>query len=236
MSDAHPRYLASIHDVMPTTLNQTEEIFRRLGDAGLGPVTLLVVPGTGWDAAALDHLRKLVDAGAELAGHGWSHRVRHIRGIKHRLHSALISRNAAEHLALSGQEAIELMWRCYAWFEQHDLPPPGVYVPPAWAMGDVSRQQLNALPYRQFETFAGVYDSRSQRFVRLPMVGYEADTVFRALAVRAWNSLNVAWAKVSGRPIRLGIHPEDFSLKLARDLERVLVYPAKCLCYDQIMD
>lgn len=236
MSDSHPRYLASIHDVMPSTLSLTNDIFQRLHKAGFNPVTLLVVPGAGWDSTSIHGLHKLVEDGAELAGHGWSHQVRHIRGIKHRLHSALISRNAAEHLALNRDEAIDLMQRCYDWFEQHDLPSPSLYVPPAWAMGDVPRRQLEALPYRQFETLAGVYNSRSRRFVRLPMLGYEADTAFRALGVRTWNSLNFAWARRSGRPIRLGIHPEDFSLKLAQDLERLLVHPGKCLCYDQIVN
>ncbi|MEM7054390.1 MAG: polysaccharide deacetylase family protein [Pseudomonadota bacterium] len=235
MSTTVPRYLASIHDVMPTTLNETHEIFHRLQDAGLAPVTLLVVPGKGWDAESLKSLRRLVGAGAELAGHGWSHQIRQIRGLKHRLHSALISRNAAEHLALSRDEAIDLMQRCYAWFDQHHLPSPGLYVPPAWAMGDVLRHQLDDLPFDQFETLAGVYDSRSQRFMRLPMLGYEADTTFRALGVRTWNSLNLTWATLTDRPIRLGIHPEDFSLKLAHDLERLLAQPGECLRYDHMM-
>ena len=234
MSEFYPRYLASIHDVMPATLNETHAIFHRLQSAGFNPVTLLVVPGAGWDSASIRSLHKLVDAGAELAGHGWSHRVRHIRGFRHRLHSALISRDAAEHLALNRSEAIDLMQRCHAWFAQHGLPLPSLYVPPAWAMGDVLRRQLDDLPFDQFETLAGVYDSRRRKFTRLPMLGYEADTAFRAFGVRAWNSLNFAWASLMRRPIRLGIHPHDFSLKLAHDLERVLIYPGECLCYDQI--
>ena len=220
MKPASVGYLVSIHDVMPATLGQTCAIFERLNSAGLKPVTLLVVPDTGWDRRSLDTLLELVDAGAELAGHGWSHRAMHIRGIRHRLHSALISRDVAEHLALDATQAIELVQRCHAWFEQHELPRPSLYVPPAWAMGPVSRQQLHQLPFQQFETLAGVYDCNRRRFLYLPMLGYEVDTRLRAVMVKAWNASNKIWARQFVKTIRLGIHPYDFDLRLAEDLQR----------------
>lgn len=216
------KMLVSIHDVMPVTLDRVEHILARLNDAGLAPVTLLVVPGTGWQREHLDRLRTMVAAGAELAGHGWRHEVRHVRGIKHRLHSALISRRAGEHLALSTREILRLMLINHRWFARHGLPEPGLYVPPAWAMGPVPRRFLDRLPFDQFETLAGVYDRRDQCFHSLPMAGYEADTTFRAVAVRGFNRLNVLWAEASGRPLRLGIHPDDFELKLADDLAAML--------------
>lgn len=216
------KLLVSIHDVMPSTLDRVERILGRLQSAGLSPVTLLVVPGTGWQADHLDRLRAMNDAGAELAGHGWRHEVRHVRGIAHRLHSALISRRAGEHLALSTRAILRLMLENHRWFARHGLAEPGLYVPPAWAMGPVPRRLLDRLPFDQYETLAGVYDARSRRFHRLPMVGFEADTTFRAISVRAFNRLNRAWARASGIPLRLGIHPDDFELKLADDLEAML--------------
>ncbi|HKL52761.1 MAG TPA: DUF2334 domain-containing protein, partial [Wenzhouxiangellaceae bacterium] len=98
------KLLVSIHDVMPTTLDRVERIFDRLVAARLLPVMLLVVPGAGWRREDLDRLRAMLDAGAQPAGHGWRHEARHVRGLKHILHSALISRRAAEHLALSRKE------------------------------------------------------------------------------------------------------------------------------------
>ncbi|MDT8448925.1 MAG: polysaccharide deacetylase family protein [Wenzhouxiangellaceae bacterium] len=225
------KLLVSIHDVTPATLDRVGVIFDRLRRAGLLPVTLLVVPGARWDEAGLARLRELFAAGAVPAGHGWHHRARCIRGIRHRLHAALISRNAAEHLALSRRGILRLMERNHRWFSDHDLPVPSLYVPPAWAMGPVPRRFLDRLPFARYETLAGVYDAPSKRFVRLPMAGFEADTAPRAAFVRPFNALNRALARVSGRPLRLGIHPDDFDLRLAGDLERALAAGGEALDY-----
>jgi len=228
------RLLVSIHDVMPATLGRVERIFARLLDAGLSPVTLLVVPGTGWQHEHLDRLRELVAQGAELAGHGWWHEVRHVRGFKHRLHSALISRRAGEHLALSPREILRLMLKNHRWFARHALPAPGLYVPPAWAMGPIPRRFLDRLPFDRYETLAGVYDVNDQRFHRLPVAGFEADTAFRAVTVGAFNRLNRAWARTGGRPLRLGIHPDDFELNLADELEAMLRTGGEPLSYSSL--
>jgi predicted deacetylase len=212
------RLLVSIHDVMPATLDRTLAIFERLQIAGLVPVTLLVVPGSGWDERGIDVLKTMVEEGADLAGHGWRHEVRVIRGAKHWLHSRLISRRAAEHLALSRAGVLRLMLRNQAWFGRHGLPAPALYVPPAWAMGPVPRSLLERLPFDFHETLAGVYDARRKQFHRLPMAGFETDTALRAAFVGGFNRLNRGWARSSSRPLRLGIHPFDFDLRLADSL------------------
>jgi uncharacterized protein len=225
------RLLVSIHDVMPATLGRVERIFGRLLDAGLSPVTLLVVPGTGWQHEDLDRLREMVALGAELAGHGWRHEVRQVRGFKHRLHSALISRRAGEHLALSSRQIMRLILKNHRWFARHDLPEPGLYVPPAWAMGPVPRRILDRLPFDRHEMLTGVYEVKHKRFYRLPMAGFEADTAFRAVSVRAFNRINRAWARTGNRPLRLGIHPDDFELMLAEDLRAMLAAGGQPLSY-----
>lgn len=229
------RLLVSIHDVMPDTLSRTETIFGKLGQAGLSPVTLLVVPGSGWREAHLDRLRQLVDAGAELAGHGWSHKARRIRGPKHWLHSRLISRCAAEHLALTRFGILRLMLRNHAWFARHDLSPPALYVPPAWAMGNVPAPVLNRLPFAQYETLAGVYSVREQRLCRLPMAGFETDTTWRAVSVAGLNQLNRLWARLGHRALRLGIHPYDFDLKLANSLRQWIREGGETLSYSELV-
>jgi predicted deacetylase len=228
------RLLVSIHDVMPDTLSRTEMIFEQLVRAGLTPVTLLVVPGAGWRDADIDRLQKLVDQGAELAGHGWTHRVRHVRVLKHSLHSRLISRNAAEHLALTRCGILRLLLRNHAWFEQHGLQSPQLYVPPAWAMGNIPSSLLSRLPFEQYETLAGVYSVRRQRLLRLPMAGFETDTWFRAASVAGLNHLNRWWSRLSHRPVRLGIHPYDFDLKLANSLHQWLTDGGEALAYSAL--
>jgi len=228
---ASTRYLVSIHDVMPDTLDRVEDIFRRLRERELTPVTLLVVPGRRWQPAEIARLRALIGQGAELAGHGWRHEATSVRGIKHRLHSALISKNVAEHLALDRAECIELMDRCHAWFGQHELPAPTLYVPPAWALGPVPTEALSAVAFERFETLSGIYDSSRGRFQRLPLLGFEVDAAWQSAIVRSWNAVNLSWGRRSNLPIRLGIHPDDFSRRLADQLSTLITAGGTGLSY-----
>lgn len=222
--------LFSIHDVMPSTLPATESIAARLNDAGVRKITLLVVPDTGWDEASLDRLKALCDRGAVLAGHGWRHRIARIRDLRHWLHSVFISRDVAEHLALDRQGVVQLIQDCWDWFESVGLPMPSLYVPPAWAMGRARHSDLDALPFDTYETLYGVYDSRSGKFTRTPMVGFEADTTFRAAACRAWNRINLSSSK---GPLRFSIHPGDPELLLGDDLDRLIRRPWTDLYYGE---
>jgi predicted deacetylase len=97
------------------------------------------------------------------------------------------------------------------------LPAPSLYVPPAWAMGRISRAGLRKLPFRYYETISGVYDAQADRFIRLPLLGFEADTRIRATALKLSNVLNRRLANAH-RELRFAIHPTDFELYLARDL------------------
>lgn len=224
------KLLISIHDVAPDTLPQVHGIMDLLESCGLLPVTLLVVPGAGWCDRDIEKLARLRNRGAELAGHGWTHRSRSVRGWKHRLHSALISRDAAEHLSLDRAEIQRLMQDCHDWFIQWGLPGPDLYVPPAWALGDLPLSALTTLPYRYVETLTGVYCCQQRCFRILPMAGYEADTRMRVPVVRLWNAVNLGWAG-DWRPVRLGIHPHDLSLRLADDLAALLRQGGTALLY-----
>lgn len=225
--------LLSIHDVMPATLGHVEHIVSELANRGFRTVTLLVVPGSGWTPDSLQRLRTLTGSGAELAGHGWRHTVDDIRGLQHRLHSLLISRNVAEHLALTRSGIRTLVTRCFAWFAANDLPEPSLYVPPAWAMGSIGKDDLDRLPFCQYETLAGIYSSKARAFRRTAMTGFEADTAFRAVSCRLWNFLNARAAGTS-RPIRVAIHPRDLELLLAADLRRFLDRGGRALSYRDI--
>lgn len=216
------RPLLSVHDVMPQTLAPVADILARLRRHRLPPATLLVVPGCRWQADELAQLRRWQRQGHELAAHGWRHRARHIRGLQHRLHAALISRDAAEHLALSADEISALMRRAHDWFGHNGLNAPALYVPPAWALGDLPRSALRQLPYTRIETTAGIIDAASGHLEALPLVGFEADTAARAAALGAWNRGQILLARSSGRPLRVGIHPQDFQLRLAGALEGML--------------
>lgn len=210
--DGAVRALVSIHDLMPETLSAVRRLLDRL--PAPAPITLLVVPGRGWDAAGIAALRDLQRAGYPLAGHGWRHHCDRITRFGHRLHSALISRRVAEHLALDAAGIVALVNRCHGWFREQDLLPPTLYVPPAWALGPITPARLAAdCPFARYEVFSGVLEPARGRVIRLPLLGYEADTRTRVPAIALWNALNRAAARRVGW-LRIGIHPFDGDLHL----------------------
>ncbi len=213
--------LFSIHDVMPGTLEQVRRILELSQKTEAGPLTLLVVPGRDWTLRGLETLRQWADLGHELAAHGWIHHTRP-RRLYHRLHSILISRDVAEHLEYRPEEVIQLMLQSSHWFSEHGLPSPRFYVPPAWALGPVQNRHIRELPYERIETTSGFLFPSSGKRVRLPLVGFEADTAFRAVFLKLWNRSQILSARRSGKPLRVSIHPQDLDLRLGDDLRDLL--------------
>lgn len=207
---------------MPQTLDRVRDIMLRCTVLNPGPITLLVVPGRQWQAGGIEQLRRWQDQGHRLAGHGWLHRADGFGGIGHRLHALVISRRVAEHLALDAAGIVDLIGRCHDWFPAHRLASPSLYVPPAWALGGIRSEALAALPFARYELLSGVYSATSGLTMRVPMLGYEADTPMRAPAIRLWNRINRRWAQARGW-IRIAIHPRDGDLRLAGDLGQDLV-------------
>ncbi|EKF75231.1 hypothetical protein A11A3_04605 [Alcanivorax hongdengensis A-11-3] len=213
--------LVSIHDVMPETRDAVQAMLDTLS-LPAEQVILLVVPGRDWQRADLHWLQDLQRQGHPLAGHGWQHRCQPPATLYHRLHSRFLSRNVAEHLSFSAGGIARLIRDCHQWFVDQGLTPSALYVPPAWAMGAISKEALSGMPFRYFETLGGIYDAREDRFDALPLVGFEADTGWRALVLRLFNGWNLMRARRSGQPLRVGLHPHDFSLKLAGDILSLL--------------
>ncbi len=227
---AEPAWLVSVHDVMPETLDRVRQIVASLDANGKRPLTLLVVPGADWSAADLGWLRERQARGDRLAGHGWVHRAGPPRGLYDRLHRRFFSRGVAEHLPLDSAAIEALIGRCYDWFGDQGLEPPQLYVPPAWAMGRISRKRLQALPFSHYEMLSGIYDAGNDRFERVPLVGFEADTRFRVASLRIANAVNRALARFAGR-LRVSIHPHDHELLLRKDLESYIGASRECLAY-----
>lgn len=214
--------LVSIHDVSPRTLPDVIRVVELMDSLRLAPAPLLLCAGSPWQSRDLATVRQLAEKGHPLVAHGWTHEARAIRGMRHRLHALLLSRNVAEHLSLSDCEINELLQRCSEWFEARSLPAPAMYVPPAWALGPVTKEQLQQSPFRWFETLSGIYDSQVDRFQWLPLLGFQADTRARKLVLRVLNGANVSLARWSGRAVRVAIHPEDQRLLMGGELARLL--------------
>lgn len=231
---APPEIILSIHDVSPRSLPKVQEILATLTPRQVANCTLLVIPGVGWTPPTLNILREWQRRGCRLTGHGWCHRSLPPRTVYHWLHSRLVSRDAAEHLSRRPRELKSLLQGCYDWFAGAQLLPPDLYVPPAWAMGNLSKPALHALPFKMVEYANGVYHTQLGTFRPLPLVGFEADTPLRSLLLRGWNRINYAVAVRSGRPLRVAIHPFDLRLRLAAALRSLLALQQPCCTYNQV--
>jgi predicted deacetylase len=216
------RVIISLHDVMPETFRRMEEIIKYLRDHRIPPIALLVVPGRAWKPQQIKRLHKLADVGYELVAHGWRHHTDHWGGPWHRLHGAVFSRRVAEHLTLDSAGIRELMCRSHAWFADHQLPSPCLYVPPAWALGPIRREDLARTPFRRVEGLRGLLNPRTGEWQRLPMIGFDAASRWRALAIRVWNTRSSAQAHRRSLPLRLSLHPEDFHRCLAAHVRETL--------------
>lgn len=234
-TDTISPYLVAIHDVMPETLPHVARILALLEEQHVRPVTLLVVPGRDWTGAGLAQLKAWEAAGHVLGGHGWLHQVDEIRGWWHWLHSATLSRNVAEHLALDEGGIAALIQRNHDWFREHGLQPPELYVAPAWAMGRIGPATLQALPFRYYEYLSGVYDAKTGAHRVLPLTGYEADTKGRAIFLRWFNRLNAWLARVLRRPLRIGIHPYDLDYYTADQLRGYVARAPRCIGYPEVL-
>jgi len=205
--------LVTVHDVMPHTLEGVNKIVTLLQPYPHDKLCLLVVPGLDWKDEQLDMLRQWQSTGFELAGHGWHHESKVIKTFYHRLHSLVLSRNCAEHLSLDNQQLKHMITENYSWFGHHDFSIPQFYVPPAWAMGHIKKSELSDLPFRYYESLGGILDSKSGKFINLPLIGFEADTRSRKQILRVWNSINKKISS-SKHPVRISIHPYDLDYYL----------------------
>lgn len=228
--------VVSIHDLMPETMDRVENILEWLKMRSIPPVTLLVVPGKPWTPRGIERLRQLAEAGHEMAAHGWRHETVP-RRFWHRIHASLISRNVAEHLDLCSADIATLMCRANQWFAEQKLPPPKLYVPPAWALGTICSEHLAQLPYSQVETTRGILQFSPEGIYKMqlmPVSGYEADTILRATFLRSWNAYQAISSKVTKRPLRISIHPNDLNLRLKDQLDLQIGSVEEFIRYDAL--
>jgi len=212
----------SVHDVTPVSLDRCADLVGILVDAGVPEVAILVIPAGAWEERQLATLRRWERDGHLLGLHGWSHRAVAPRGIHHRLHAALLSRDVAEHLGRPRTEVLDLVRRGVNWFADVGLAPPRLYVPPAWALGNMTFDDIRDMSFRWLETLTGVHDAAAGRFRRLPLAGFEADTTLRAWSLGASNRANALAATMMRRPLRVAVHPHDLELRLGSELRQLV--------------
>ena len=216
------RRLLEIHDVCPEHFAHVSALMAR-GNGHAARVVLAVIPNgaRAWQHDQIRVLQRWQRDGHTLALHGWTHAAPRLRSPLHRIHQAMFSRLAAENLGLTRDEVLERTGRGIRWFQDHDFGTPRLYVPPAWALGPVTAADLRPLGIAVVECLHGFATLETGRFSVWPLVGFEADTIVRAVALTAWNAV----ARPVGdamRRYRIVVHPRDGDLRLRRALDRQL--------------
>jgi len=210
----------SIHDVSPQNLDDIKNIIDALKcQFNINKICILVIPGLDWKFHQIKKLKALQKNGIEIAAHGWKHEAPMKKSFYHKIHSLIISANCAEHLSKNGQDIIKIVRRSYGWFVRNGFKNPKLYVPPGWALGKVTKEELYQFNFTHFECTTGMV--HKQKYSFLPLLGFEENTLFGALLRRFFNSLNFILAHFTGT-IRIAIHPNDFNLYLKKDLEKYL--------------
>lgn len=225
--------ILSIHDVMPETLIHVHQILQSMQHIPTHKVTLLVVPGKDWSPSDVKQLKQWQINGYILAGHGWQHRCIDQKNKYHRLHSLFLSRNSAEHLSQSTESIHRIMQACFHWFHQQHLPVSSLYVPPAWALGRWKTNSWHAVPFTMIETTSGIMQ-KNGKTQRLPLLGFEADTVIRSSFLRLFNCINHWISKKTKRPVRIAIHPFDLQFNLSQNLLSTLSNPYHWISYEDL--
>jgi len=201
-------------------MREVAELLQICRDAGIRAVTLLVVPGLDWSAAQLRQIKQWQDDGYVLAAHGWHHKCDSISSMRHRIHSKILSRDVAEHLSKDSDQIAELMKTSGGWFDENGFDFPQLYVPPAWALGGITDQALTETGFVMVETLLGVKLLQKSSFLNIPLVGFEADTALRTLALTCLNG--IATKILVNRLLRVSLHPHDHKLWLRHGMELVL--------------
>ncbi len=210
----------SIHDVSPSNLNNIENIIFRLSDRfNINKISILVIPGLNWNNKQINKLKTLQKKGVQIVAHGWLHKTKNIKTLYHKLHSLIISDRCAEHLSQSRQDINIIISNSYNWFIENGFQKPTLYVPPAWALGKIKRDDLKNLQFTYYECTTGLIHNNKYHF--LPLIGFEEKFWCKSLLRRFFNSFNFILASFTGI-IRIAIHPNDFNLYLKNDLEKYL--------------
>ena len=206
----------SIHDVTPSNIDTIENIIQTLQNQyKIDKICILIIPGLDWHNAQINKLISWQNSGIEIAAHGWSHVAEQNKTIYHKLHSLFLSANCAEHLSKKREDLLIMITKSYNWFITNGFRRPLLYVPPAWALGNLKKTDLMQLGFTHYECTTGMI--HNQKYYFLPLLGFEEKTFIGAHIRRFFNSLNFFMAHFTGL-IRLAIHPNDFKLYLKNDV------------------
>lgn len=208
----------SIHDVAPATWANCVLLYHALREVAPAlPLTWLVVPryhGSATPAPAMEAaLTRQIDAGHELALHGYTHLDSAARrpGLRNRFVRDIYTTGEGEFADIDYDDALQRLDLGLAWFAERGWPVAG-FVPPAWLAGSGARRAIRQRPFTYTTSLTHFYCLHGAtavgQAVWSPSLMYSARN-----AAGRWLSppLDAALAlALSHSPlIRLALHPAD---------------------------
>lgn len=216
----------SIHDVSPRWRAEVETALGWCHAIGAKP-GLLVVPDMhgAWpiasDEAFCARVRALAADGHELFLHGWLHRAKEGRGVRHAFAQRVVSAGEAEFAAYEEREGAGVLDRGLALFASLGFPVAG-FVPPAWARRAwlIPALRARGVDYVEDQLFAYAPVRGLRRLA--PALNYASRTPGRRWSSAAYARLGRAYPRV-GLPVRIAIHPADLAHPMLVDETRALL-------------
>jgi predicted deacetylase len=240
---AGTRLVVSIHDVAPTTADQTRRWCADADSLGI-PISLLVIPGP-WRGASLadepgyaDVLRARAARGDELVMHGWAHRAGPEGSLPRRLAGRIVARGAAEFGALDEVQAVDRLMSGRAVLRELGLTADG-FTPPGWLASAATNRALRQVGFRYTTSHFGVLDLRTGRmrrgFALSHRPGGTGERLGAAIMVR-----RAQWGASRGGLVRIALHPDDLARPGLRDatlraIEAVLATGGRAATYSDVV-
>lgn len=221
----------SLHDVCPAFPREIENALELCQKFGAKPA-LLVVPNFHGTAPLQEHsdfcrqLRGLAIDGHEIYLHGLLHQAEmkprreteagRPRGVRRWFAQRVVSAGEAEFSDLGFAEAARRLDEGLSTLRSVGLNPQG-FIPPAWSMPSWVRPLLGARNLRYTEDHLRVYDALRGTARTTLLINWATRT-----RTRFWSTLlagRALWRASSLMPVRLALHPHDFSHpRVAREI------------------
>lgn len=225
--------IVSLHDVSPHTWERSRRILQDLQTAGVGKVSLLVIPDHHHRGHFLNYpefcewLLEMEKLGHEIVTHGYFHQRE--RNVKESIRDKMITRfytaHEGEFYDISEAAALEKLERAQREFRTLGITPVG-FIAPAWLLSSAGEKAVQKSGFRYTTTLQGIRLFPGRVGVPpaspgilpgeiLPSIQYSQSLVYSVRS--AWRRIvSIAWNRfLLGRlennlVVRLGIHPPDW--------------------------
>jgi predicted deacetylase len=210
--------VVSVHDVSPLTRDAVTDILAELARAGIGRVSLLVIPdhhrrgNITADAGFGAWLRGLVAAGHEAVLHGYTHlrerRTGETAGT--RFITRFYTAGEGEFFDISLDNARGLLARGREEIAQCAGVTPAGFVAPAWLLSAEGEAAARELSFAYTTRLKSVTDLATGRIRYSQSLCWSVRGRWRRVVSLAWN--HVLFEALRPNPLlRLSIHPPDLA-------------------------